>query len=238
MSAPEPLLVVGAGGFARETAAAVAAVNAVQPRWQLLGLLDDDPALHGVRLAGAPVLGPLELVDHYPHARVVVCTGRPDNYVSRALLVARLGLQPDRCATVVHPYATVGAGCVLGAGTVLLAHADLTVDVEVGRHVAVMPQVVLTHDVAVGDFATLASGVRVGGACRVGTGAYLGAGAVLRQGVAIGPWSLVGMSSAVLDDVPAGRTWFGSPARDRGPAPLPVPVDDTGQLSVIPVLER
>ena len=39
-----PLLIVGAGGFARETVEAIRAINAIEPTWRLLGLLDDDPA--------------------------------------------------------------------------------------------------------------------------------------------------------------------------------------------------
>ncbi|MFD0823542.1 sugar acetyltransferase, partial [Micromonospora zhanjiangensis] len=48
------LVIVGAGGFARETAAAVRAVNQVRPTWRLLGFLDDNPALRGVERAGLP----------------------------------------------------------------------------------------------------------------------------------------------------------------------------------------
>src|SRR4051812_44280344 len=75
-----PLLLVGAGGFARETAEAVRAVNAVRPTWDLLGFLDDDPARHGVLFGGAPVLGPIEAVHHHPPAPVLLCTGRPGDY--------------------------------------------------------------------------------------------------------------------------------------------------------------
>src|SRR5258706_449321 len=53
----QPLVIVGAGGFARETAAAVLAVNAVGPQWTLGGFLDDDPALWGTERLGVPILG-------------------------------------------------------------------------------------------------------------------------------------------------------------------------------------
>lgn len=216
------LLLIGAGGFARETAEAVHAVNAARPAWSLLGFLDDDPARRGTEIDGVPVLGPVDAIHDHPRAQLVVCTGRPDNYVSRRIIVERLGLEDERYATVVHPTASVGRSCRVGAGTVLLAHVALTASVTVGRHVAVMPQVVLTHDVTVEDWATLGSGVRVGGGARVGSGAYIGAAASLRERVAVGARAMVGMSAVVTRDVPSERLWYGAPARDRDRAPLPV----------------
>ena len=230
---PRPLLIVGAGGFARETADAVRAVQAADGSLELAGFLDDDPALHGRAVAGAPVLGPIDAVADHPAAAVVVCVGRPDAYATRRDLVTRLGLPVDRFATVVHPSSSIGSTCSIGPGSVVLAQVALTADVVVGEHVAVMPQVVLTHDVRVGDFATLASGVRLGGGVRVGTGAYLASGVCVREGRTIGSWAMVGMSSTVTRDVPAERLWFGSPARDVRRAPVPWPAAETSSPSVL-----
>lgn len=215
------LLLIGAGGFARETAEAVKAVNAAEPRWNLLGFLDDRPELRGTVLTGVPVVGPVEQAHRHPDACLVICTGRPDDYGSRRRIAERLGLPDEQYATIVHPSATVGSTCRIGHGSVLLAHVDATADVVVGRHVAVMPQVVLTHDTRVEDWATVTSGVRLGGGCRIGAGAYIGAGACLREGISIGPLAMVGMGSVVTRDVPAGRLWYGAPARDAAPAPVP-----------------
>lgn len=226
---PRQLLLLGSGGFARETAEAVRAVNAHQPIWTLQGFLDDNPELHGEVVGRLPVLGPVELVHDYPDAAIAIATGRPDNYVSRRVIADRLNLSDDRYATIIHPTATVGETCEVGPGTVLLAHADLTADVIVGRHVAVMPQVVLPHDARVDDFATLASGARVGGGCHVAEGAYVGSGACLIQGLRIGPWAMVGMGSVVTRDVPGERMWRGVPARDAGAAPLPLGIPPTGR---------
>jgi sugar O-acyltransferase (sialic acid O-acetyltransferase NeuD family) len=220
------LFVVGAGGFAREALEAVRAANAVRPTWRLRGLLDDDPARHGQVVGGTAVVGPIELAHDHPSALLVLTTGRPDNYVSRARIAARLDLPDERYATIVHPAASVGTTCVIGPGSVLLAHVVLTADVAVGRHVVVMPQAVLPHDVRVADFATLASGVRLGGSCEVGESAYVGAGACVREELSIGPRALIGMGSVVTRSVPSERLWLGSPARDVGPAPLPALVGD------------
>lgn len=44
-------------------------------------------------------------------------------------------------------------------------------------------------------------------------GASIGAGAVIRCGVTIGEWAMVGCGTVVLEDVPAGATVVGNPAR-------------------------
>jgi sugar O-acyltransferase (sialic acid O-acetyltransferase NeuD family) len=223
------LVIVGAGGFARETAAAVSAANAAVagtavPTWRVLGFLDDNEALHGTYRTGFPIIGGLAALADLPDAQVVVCVGNPSDYTSRLRIVRRLDLPEERYATVVHPTASVGAGVTLGAGSVLLAHVALTADVAVGANVAVMPHATLTHDDRVGDFATIASGVRVGGGAVVGTGAYLGSGALVREGVHIGAWSQVGMGSVVLRDVPAGQVWVGAPARHLRDVMFELPV--------------
>ena len=231
---PRDLLIVGAGGFAREAAQAVAAVNAAVgsgggtgPAWRLLGFLDDDPQRKGERIDGTEVLGGSELVHAHPQAQVVVCVASPANLFSRARVVARLGLPEERYGTVIHPSAEVSRDSVVGPGTVLFAQTVLTASVRVGAHVAVMPQVVLTHDVVVGDFVTFASGVRLGGGVRLGRGAYLGAGSMLREQISVGPWALVGMGSVVLGDVPQGEVWVGSPARRLRSTVVPEDIEST-----------
>ncbi|MEU1055514.1 NeuD/PglB/VioB family sugar acetyltransferase [Streptomyces sp. NPDC005876] len=211
------LVIVGAGGFARETAQAAIATGG----FTLLGHLDDDPALHGTEVDGVPVLGDCGLVHRMPGARVVICVGNVRDYAARARLVRRLGLPEERYATVVHPTASLSATSVVGPGSVLLAQCVLTAAVRVGAHVAVMPGTVLTHDDVVEDFATLASGVRLGGRVRLGRGVYVASGALVREGTAVGDWSLIGMGSGVLADVPPGEVWVGSPARRLRAAPAP-----------------
>lgn len=224
------LVIVGAGGFARETAQAVAAVNARGaedgrgPLWRLLGFLDDDPLLAGRVFDGATVLGGSDLLGTLGDARVVVCVGNPGNYFARAAIVRRLGLPEERYGVIVHPSAQVSDSSSVGPGSVILAQCVLTASVSVGAHAAVMPHTVLTHDVVVREYATLASGVRLGGGAVVGTGAYLGAGALIRERVNVGAWSTVGMGSVVLHDVPAGQVWAGNPARRLRDVDVPVTI--------------
>lgn len=210
MSAPRPLLLLGAAGLAREVLAAVRALPE-QP-WTVLGALDDNPDRHGAELDGVPVLGPTTLVHEHPDAAVVACVASPRRPGLRLDLPRRLGLPADRWATVVHPTAAVAAGTVLGAGCVLLAHTVVTAPQRIGAHLLAMPHVLLTHDDVIGDGVTMAGRATLGGGVTVGDGAYLGSGCLIRENVTIGAGALVGLGAVVLRDVPPGQIWAGNPA--------------------------
>ncbi len=207
------LLIVGAGGFGRETAQSVLGARAAGGRLRLLGFLDDNPLLAGGEVAGIAVLGGGELARSLAPARVVLCVGSVRDPLARLRLARRLDLPDARFATVVHPSVVVSGDSVIGPGSVLLAQSVLTAEVRIGAHVAVMPRVVFTHDNVIEDFVTVASGVGLAGGVHVERGAYLGAGAQVREYVRIGAGSVVGMGSVVLDDIPSGQVWAGNPAR-------------------------
>jgi sugar O-acyltransferase (sialic acid O-acetyltransferase NeuD family) len=208
----QPLVLVGAGGLAREALEIIAAINRIAPTWDLLGLLDDDPARHGTLVGGVEVLGPAEAVHDHPEALVHAAVATPRDPLRRLALVGRLGLPDERYATLVHPGAVIPASASLGPGCLLHPTTVLTADVTVGAHVVAMPAVVLTHDDVIEDGVTFGAGARVGGAVRIGRGAYIGQGALVRENLEVGRGALVGMGAVVTRSVPAGETWVGVPA--------------------------
>jgi sugar O-acyltransferase (sialic acid O-acetyltransferase NeuD family) len=191
----------------------VRAINRAQPAWDLVGVLDDDPATHGRVVGGVEVIGPSAAVHEHPDALVAACVASPSDPLRRLALVERLALPPERCAKLVHPTAVLPASATIGPGSVLHATTVLTADIELGAHVAAMPAVVLTHDDAVGDGVTFGAGVRVAGGVTIERGAYIGAGALLREGLTVGAGAVVGMGAVVTRSVPPGEVWAGVPAR-------------------------
>jgi sugar O-acyltransferase (sialic acid O-acetyltransferase NeuD family) len=208
-------LIGGAGGFARETIEIVRALEGSKSHKKLGGVLDDDPALFGTTCNGVPIIGALNAIWDHPGSSLVLAIANSQNVFARRTIADRLGLPDDRYDTLVHPSAALGESVSVAAGTIIHANTTATADIQIGRHIAVMPNVVLTHDNVIADYATLASGVMLAGGVRVGSGAYLGAGALVREGLVIGEGALIGMGSIVTKNVPAGETWFGSPATKR-----------------------
>lgn len=205
-----PLLLLGAGGLTRET---LVAVRAQPDVWRPIGVLDDDPVLHGENVDGVPVLGSTDRVHDYPEAAVVPCVASAQRPTARLRLTERLGLLSDRWATVVHPAAEIAPGTRLGEGSVLLAGVVVTTAITIGAYFVAMPHVLLTHDDELAEGVTMSGKAALAGGVRVGAGAYLGQGALVREKLTIGDGAVIGMGSVVLEDVPSGQTWAGVPAR-------------------------
>jgi sugar O-acyltransferase (sialic acid O-acetyltransferase NeuD family) len=204
-----PLLFVGAGGLARETLAAARLSSR-----EVLGFVDDNPALHGRAVDGLPVLGSLDVIADYPAAEIVLCVATSRDLACRRRIEQRLGLPGERYGTVIHPTASLAPGVTVGAGSIVLAFVAVTAPQHIGDHVVIMPHVTLTHDDSVGSYVTIAARVALAGRVTVGECVYLGRGALVKEGVSIGEGALIGMGAVVLKDVPPKEVWAGVPARD------------------------
>jgi len=201
-------VLVAASGLARE----VLEVERALGRYTDFVVVDDDEQLAGTWMLDAPVVGPVERIEDFGEADLVVCAGRGTARRSLVNRLSRLGVGPARYARVLHPSVEIPASCSVGHGSILLASVVLTSEVLVGAHVVAMPHVTLTHDVVVEDFATLCAGVTLGGHTSIGQAAYLGMNAGVREQVLVGREATIGMGAVVLESVPVGETWVGVPA--------------------------
>lgn len=201
MAGSQRLVIVGAGGMARE------ALWLARETFDVVGFLDDAPARQGQVFDGVPVLGPVD--DWARHdAALVVAIGVPR---SRKAVVERLG--GARFAALVHGSAMIGHNVEIGEGAMVAAGAILTCDIKVGRHALVNAGAILMHDCRLGDYATVAPGAVVPGAVELGAGAEVALGASLRQGTKLGEGAMVGMGAVVTRDVAPNLLVYGAPAR-------------------------
>ncbi len=108
----------------------------------------------------------------------------------------------------------------LGEGSVLCPFVTLTSNIRIGRFFHANLYSYVEHDTVIGDFVTLAPGVKCNGNVVIEDGAYIGSGAVIRQGtpgnpLVIGKGAVIGMGAIVTKSVAAGSTVIGNPARLR-----------------------
>jgi len=206
------LVIVGAGGHAREVLDILEAAELDGAPYRLLGFLDDDPRLAGASVRDRPILGGLAwlLARARGDVSYVLGIGAP---AAKARIAGQCHRARRRAATLVHPRALVTARVALGEGAVLAAHALVTSDVRLGDHVHLNVHASVSHDCDVGAYTHLAPGARLAGGVRIGQGCDVGIGAVVIPSVTIGSWSVVGAGAAVVDALPDDCTAVGVPAR-------------------------
>ena len=117
------------------------------------------------------------------------------------------------CPPVVFHDVRMGPNVKLGEGTIVCAGSILTVDITLGRHVAVNLDCTIGHDVVIGDYATLSPGTHLSGNVRLGRCAYLGTGCAVIEGKSIDAHAVVGAGAVVTKDVPRQALVVGVPAQ-------------------------
>jgi sugar O-acyltransferase (sialic acid O-acetyltransferase NeuD family) len=213
-----PLVIIGAGGLAREFHDVVEAVNAVeesagrQATFRFLGFVDAQPSADNFLRARGPVLGGDEILANLDSAtRYIIAISSTSVRGRLDALASSLGLH---AGVVIHPAASVGLhDNVFGPGTVICANATVTTNVHFGRHVHIDRNVAVGHDTTLHDYVSVFPGASVAGSVEVQTGVTLGSGSCVIQGVGIGAHSIIGAGAVVVRDIEANVTAVGSPAK-------------------------
>ncbi|MFQ6015891.1 MAG: acetyltransferase [Anaerolineae bacterium] len=206
------VVILGAGGHARETLGIFNDMNRKENRWQVLGFIDEDKANHGRVLDGVPVLGDLSWFSDMDKSQVKVICGVGDNPARRQMVEKALALGLQFCSAI-SPLAHISPHAELGKGIMIFAYTAINTHAKIGDHTIINLGCTVSHDTIIGDFCNINPGVHLAGNVKVGEGCDIGMGANVIQGVQIGSWSVVGAGAAVVSDLPANVTAVGVPAR-------------------------
>jgi len=209
------LVIMGGHGNGTVVASTVLDINKEKPQWELLGWLND---FESEPINGLPVLGKIQ------KAKVEELLEDPEIYFFYALISLKmnhrflskltdLGIPRERFATLVHPTAVVSDHATLGFGTCIQPFVSVGPNVNVGDHVQIDAQSLLSDGENLKNYSFVANNACIGAHVTLEEGAYLGTNCTTLENITLGSWSVAGIGSVVIRDVAAYCTVVGNPAR-------------------------
>lgn len=206
------IVLVGAGDHGRGTleilrARAAAGLHAPE----VIGFVDDNPALADKLVGGIPVLGNVEWLAQRSgqFAAILSLAGAR----AKQKIAERLDSSGVLYTNAIHPSVNLGVGLHVGPGAIINAGVAIAYDTLIGRHTTVNLNATIGHDCEIGDLSTIAPGVNITGKVKVGIGVEIQTNATIVPGLKLGDFCQVGPGSVVLRDVEPGESVFGNPAR-------------------------
>ncbi len=207
----EKVVVIGAGGFGRETLEVLKDMNKVYRKWDILGFIDDNPAIHGTTVNKMPVLGGIDwlIANHAGEIGCVIGMGDPE--VKRKI-VAKLKPAGVRFVNAIHPSVIMSEFVEMGEDVIICAGCILTVNIKMGSHIIVNLNCTIGHDTVIEDFCSIQPTVKINGRNILREGVYVGTGATFIHNVGVGEWTTIGAGACVVKDLPDHVTAVGVPA--------------------------
>lgn len=197
------LIIMGAGGFAREVA------SWVQQSWNNVNLVFySDIGGTSELLKEFPVVS--SIPESFHGCKFLVAVGDPETKAKLWHVAIANKLVP--CPPLIHPTSVIGMAN-LWPGVIICPCVVITTNVIIKFGVILNLGVTVGHDTEIGSFVTVSPGANISGNVKIHEKAYIGTGASIREKVSIGPLSVLGMGAALTKDLPGGEVWGGVPAK-------------------------
>lgn len=206
------IVIIGAGGFAREVQWLINDINKEKNEWNIIGFIDENLDNKGLNLNGQNVIGSfIDLQEQYS-GELYYVIAIADSIAKKKISEKAndIGLKP---ATLIHPSVIMSNLNRIGNGSIICAGSILTVNIDIGNHVIINIDSTIGHDAVIKDFSTILPSANISGNTVIEEGVSIGTGAAIIQGLRIGEYSVIGAGAVVTKNIQDRVTAVGIPAK-------------------------
>ncbi|WP_279120016.1 acetyltransferase [Fusobacterium varium] len=203
------VVIIGAGGFAREVAWLIEEINKKNEQWNILGFIDDNSENVGKSLNGYKIIGNTDYLNEMNkniYAVIAIGNGKTRKKIVEKLKKRKFGI-------LIHPNVSISNSISIGEGSIICSGNILTVNISIGKHVIINLDCTIGHDAVIKNFSTFLPGTNLSGETIVEECSTLGTGSTVIQGIKIGKNVMVGAGAVVIRDIIDDSTAVGNPAR-------------------------
>ncbi len=203
------LIIVGAGGFARELLQWVKDINKVNNRLRIKGFIDDNAdALNGIE-CDYSIIGSIETWQPSANEVYALAIAAPK---TKEIVANKLKSRGAVFTEIIHPTAVINEFAKYGEGLVMYPFSSLGPNSVTGDFVTVLISGV-PHDAVVEDYVTISSYCGLTRGVHIGKRAFIASNASVLPERTIGEDAYIGIGSVVIRNVGKGKKVFGNPAK-------------------------
>ena len=207
------IAIFGAGGFGREVAALICAINKSQPIWDIIGFFDDGVA-KGTQISHfGKVLGGMDELNGWDRPLdLAVAIGTPS---SLRYVVERINNKNVSFPNVIHPDFLLSDPDTfrIGEGNIISRGCSCSCDVTIGNFNVINSNIGFGHDNRVGNYNVFMPSASISGEVSFGECNLIGVGAIILQQIKIGNNVRLGAGAVLMTRPKDGNTYIGNPAK-------------------------
>lgn len=207
------IAIYGAGGFGKEVACLINAINSKKKQWKIIGFFDD-VINFGTKISHfGKVLGGIDAVNSWNHELALVLS--IGNVTVLKLLNEKITNPNIIFPNLIHPTVDVLDWDTfnIGKGNIIQRNSTGSCNVTLGNFNILNSSVQIGHDVTIGSYNVFMPTVRISGTVSMGNQNFFGVGSIVLQQLKIGNNVKLGAGSVMITKPKDGNLYIGNPAK-------------------------